>query len=387
MVAVLNGVGDGSGARPPDIEVTRPRQAPSTAAENKLSIATAVKNKKSLTFEECHEDLLAKNVLPPTQCEYWVGDRTSVKQLREVLQLPEVLEYQGLMDRALVDSTKANHRRELRWLLANLEERVDPEGKPDAVDAAILRSVTKTAVERAWAATTTLTKLANIQGALKALFMYRSRQVSVQLKGCARWLMALKGMNAFVQAHKPKQPLAVTEKEIKDAMAQEPSPAVRAALEVAWLAAARGGDVRQLRADDLKFLQPTKANPEPVMTVTFRFGKTARRNQYTVGVPMPSTETVAFIKQRQEERTWAFPGVTGEHIKNALRRVNKKLEQRSLRRGRLQHLARQGMSDAELLELSRHATLAMLRRYLDMGTVSSTTRKTAALAAATARSS
>ena len=107
-----------------------------------------------------------------------------------------------------------------------------------------------------------------------------------------------------------------------------------------------------------------------------------RRKAYTVGVPHPSASTKAYLAQ-QQQGSWAFPGVMGEDIMKALRRVDSRLEQRSLRRGRLQHLSRLGMTDLQLLELSRHATVAMLRRYLDMGQVSATTRRTAALAAAT----
>lgn len=64
--------------------------------------------------------------------------------------------------------------------------------------------------------------------------------------------------------------------------------------------------------------------------------------------------------------------MTGEQVRDRLRAVNPQLEQRSLRRGRIQALAvgRNRMSDEELLKLSRHTTVEMLRRYLNMGLLS-----------------
>ena len=117
------------------------------------------------------------------------------------------------------------------------------------------------------------------------------------------------------------------------------------------------------------------------MVVTFRRGKTAKRDQYSVGAPLPSQGTRDFLLQRQKEGSWAFPGMLGKDLMVALRRVDPLLEQRSLRRGRLQHLAHKGWSDDQLIEVSRHASIPMLRRYLDMGVVSATTRMTAERAA------
>eukprot|EP00758_Cryptobia_borreli_P010272 Tbor_TRINITY_DN5556_c0_g1::TRINITY_DN5556_c0_g1_i7::g.13855::m.13855 len=71
-----------------------------------------------------------------------------------------------------------------------------------------------------------------------------------------------------------------------------------------------------------------------------------------------------------------LPGGKGQKLKEVLRAIDPYLEQRRLRRGRLLFLAAKGWTDVQLLVLSRHATLGMLRRYLDMGTASSTTAQT-----------
>ena len=354
-----------SKVRPPDL-VQLPPPEPVHAIDDPLL---------SPDLPQFH-DLLAKNVYPPDCVLYRSGDQITMAELVKILELQEVKEIPALYEKALEWSTRTAHLRVLRWLCAN----VKTEG---AVDAAILKAVQDAAAARAWAATTTMTKMTSIQGALKALFLYRPQQISIQLKNCTRWLLALKGLNAMVQLHQTQQPKAVTEAQLLEACRMEPKLVIRAALETAWLSAARGGDIRQIRAFDIKFPPPTQANPVPDMTVTFRSGKTAKRGQYTVGVPLPSQQTIDFIMERHKTRSWAFPTVTGEQLKVALRRVHPLLEQRSIRRGRLQHLAQRGMTDSQLLELSQHASLSMLRRYLDMGTVSSTTHETAALAAAT----
>eukprot|EP00744_Colponema_vietnamica_P026995 GILI01040281.1.p2 GENE.GILI01040281.1~~GILI01040281.1.p2 ORF type:complete len:172 (-),score=28.86 GILI01040281.1:618-1133(-) len=159
------------------------------------------------------------------------------------------------------------------------------------------------------------------------------------------------------------------------AIQEESREEVKAAVEIAWLTAGRGNDVRYLLAKDLQL------SDNNLMTITFRQGKTASHKAYTVGVPHASQQTTDFLNRMKRNNSWAFPGVKGEDIKNALRRADPRLEQRSLRRGRLQYLSAKGATDAELKELSQHADIAMLRRYLDMGVVSATTRATAALAA------
>jgi hypothetical protein len=136
--------------------------------------------------------------------------------------------------------------------------------------------------------------------------------VSIQLAGCHKWKTALQSVQRLASMHKPDQPKAVTLKQVREAMRLEPNPTIKAAIEVAWLAAARGGDIRQILASDFNFPEPTKAQPQQTMSLTFRRGKTTKRGQYTVGLPLLSQPTLNYILQRKEEGSWAFPGLTGE---------------------------------------------------------------------------
>ena len=161
------------------------------------------------------------------------------------------------------------------------------------------------------------------------------------------------------------QPKICTLDDINEARRQEPIAAVKAALEIAWVTAARGGDVRALRIGDVKVVDQTTK-------VKFCIGKTASSQPYTVMTTPLSRETSIYIEQRSREAGggWLFPKVEGEQLKIALRRAHPKLEQRSIRRGALQHLAQSGLSDEALLHYSQHRSLQTLKRYLDFGWLS-----------------
>jgi len=321
--------------------------------------------------DELYNDMhLSKNVPLPGSLTRYSGD-IPAKDLLPLLAEQEVRTAHPIYKGQFAPTTSASHLRSLRWLLTHLPVSDTP------IATAIPHTVGLHARARGWAPTTWLTSLNNIHGALAALFIYRPSQVSISMSACPQWTSHMKAVVRLKPLHKPNQPLAITKEEMDLALQREPRPEVRALLECAWLTAARGNDARQLLADDFNFPAPTAANPTQTMAVTFRRGKTAKKDQYTVGAPLPSQQTLDHINQRKVAGSWAFPGVSGDHIRDALRRVNPLLEQRSIRRGYLQYLASLGWRDQQLLEVSRHASVQMLRRYLDMGVVSSTTHETA----------
>eukprot|EP00758_Cryptobia_borreli_P010273 Tbor_TRINITY_DN5556_c0_g1::TRINITY_DN5556_c0_g1_i9::g.13866::m.13866 len=128
--------------------------------------------------------------------------------------------------------------------------------------------------EKNWAPSTLLTKVAQTQGALRLIFLYRAIRCTVTLKDSVEWNLAMKGVAVEVQRHAPAQPKAITEEQVKLAQ-RKASPQISALIELSWLLAGRGGDVLQLLTSDMK-------DQGEFMTVTFRRGKTARRQQYTV---------------------------------------------------------------------------------------------------------
>jgi hypothetical protein len=138
------------------------------------------------------------------------------------------------------------------------------------------------------------------------------------------------------------------------------------ALEVAWLTAGRGGDVVKLRTTDVW-------TDEKGTWVRFVVGKTATSQPYTVNTARMSPEATEYLEERRKEANatqWLFPQVLGPQLKDAMRRVDPLLEQRSIRRGALQLLASRGMTDEHLLHYSQHRSIQTLRRYLDFGWLS-----------------
>eukprot|EP00744_Colponema_vietnamica_P009228 GILI01013146.1.p1 GENE.GILI01013146.1~~GILI01013146.1.p1 ORF type:complete len:831 (-),score=73.66 GILI01013146.1:1212-3704(-) len=371
-------VAEGNPLPAPQTTATPTLQSANNPASS-TSVATCRPNKKvstqnhpqaDLRFDVLYADNLGKNVIPPEHLERWTGEEISTAQALDIIQGAEN-PTPAAFNKALAISTQKAHRRSLRFLTTHLPRSAEP------LEVGLINLILSMAAEKSWAPTTTMTRLTQIQGALALIFMYRQRQAAILLKGCPRWLQAIKSTGVKVQAFTPNQPLAATKAQVLQAIAREPRPEVKAALEIAWLTAGRGQDTLYLLAKDLQFAENN------LMTVSYRQGKTASRQAYTVGIPHPSQETLDYLEKVKQDRSWAFPGVLGENIMHALRRVHPKLEQRSLRRGRLQYLSGKGMTDIQLKELSHHADVAMLRRYLDMGVVSATTRTTAALAAET----
>ena len=78
------------------------------------------------------------------------------------------------------------------------------------------------------------------------------------------------------------------------AVSLEPRPMVKAALEMGWLAAARGADIRPVLAMDTLFQPATKT-----IALTFSRGKTMKSHQYAVGIPCPSAPTITHLKEQK----------------------------------------------------------------------------------------
>ena len=259
-----------------------------------------------------------------------------------------------------VASTRAGHRNALR----KLEMMEIPEEKMTLVQI-LLRHYEKLHKVKKWQASTLSTELATCQGALANLPLYRKNMRPILLKVCPEWRMGLKGAGCLGRGEPIKQPKVVTLEGVKKAMSLEPNETIRAALEVAWVTAGRGKDILRVRTADII------ADKEETR-VRFLIGKTATTRPYTVNTTPVSEETRNYIHKRckEEEKGWLFPGVMGDQLKIALRRVDMELEQRSLRRGALQHLSANGVTDVDLMHISQHRQIETLKRYLAFGWLS-----------------
>ena len=273
-------------------------------------------------------------------------------------------EEESLMDivkLGLVVETRKLHRRTIAWLCA------EPEPAPnETIVNWILTRLVLMCQEKKWQGSTLSTKLASCQGAMAHLPIYREGVPPVVLKNSSEWRLALKGAGNIMKRALPRQATILTEDSLSKSLELEPVKRIRVALEIAWITAARGGDVVKLRTTDVW-------SDDKGSWVRFVVGKTATSQPYTVTTAPMSQEAMDYLSERRKEvdaTQWLFPQVLGSHLKDAMRRVDPLLEQRSIRRGALQKLAGGGMSDENLLHYSQHKNIQTLRRYLDFGWLS-----------------
>lgn len=295
--------------------------------------------------------------LPSTKVGGWLRE-LRMSRIRTEEEIGE------LVSRGFAKTTKQTHLRVLRTLLA--EEFANKEEEEMGISEWILTVAERRSKERCWAGSTLATVLASTQGALANLPVYRDGMPPVLVKLCPLWKLGMRGAGIKARGTIPEQALVATREIILEAIDLEPIPEVKAALEIGWLTAGRGGDVVKLRSKDLVEI-PNGTR------VRFVVGKTATSQPYTVSTARLSPSARRYVAARQKaggETGWLFPGVLGTQIKDALRRVDIRLEQRSLRRGALQFLASTGMSDTQLMAYSQHRSLETLRRYLNFGWLS-----------------
>jgi integrase len=171
-----------------------------------------------------------------------------------------------------------------------------------------------------------------------------------------------------VRSEVPRQPHPALKEQVIQAIALETSLPVRVALALAWHAAGRVGDILRLRTADVVVAQAG-------VTITYRVHKTLlSRGVYSPPPLKLPPQQLALLNRWLEERKrghqqYLFPSPErlGPQVKVALRRVSPTLEQRSLRRGALLHMAKTGVPATVLMEYSGHTTERMLRRYLSWG--------------------
>ena len=284
---------------------------------------------------------------------------------------------------ALALSTVKAHKRMLRFL-TRIPEKYWNLNLDRAMEQYFLEEKRK----RRWLPTTLVVKMATAHGALRLLPLYAEAELPVWMKDSVIWMQAMKGAAKMAKQYPPTQPTAASWEEVRKAIDLEPDLAIKMALLVIWLTCGRGGDALLLKPGNVELVSKMhKGVMQEGMEVNFWKGKTVKtRGSYMVFTQSPPEslkEAFVNYQQKMKEEDYLFKGVKGAQIKDALRRVNPKLEQRSLRRGAIQTLSQTGLfKDEELLHYSGHTNVAMLRRYLNFGKLSGEGAKLSAQAAA-----
>jgi integrase len=259
----------------------------------------------------------------------------------------------------LADATKQGHTRVINRLSTAPK---DFDNWP--VVKAILEMAARQRKEKKTRWSTLLRHLAETQGALAALPVSQGKQ-PVLLARNPEWIAAVKGVAVKARSERPGIPVAITALQVDEAIQREPQPLVKLCLALAWLLCGRTGDIRQLHDDDI-------AMEGDSLTVTYRRGKTvARRGPYSVHTTIPTGWRSIFTDQALFSQ---LHRIQPKDMLVALRRVDPRLENRSIRRGALQQLANSGLTVEELLAFSGHASAAMLDRYLNWGSIGSLKR-------------
>jgi len=250
----------------------------------------------------------------------------------------------------------------------------------------LLQYFTTSKQKRKWKWTTMLRNMATLQGAMAKIPLARN-VMAVDLSQSAEWQAALRFVASQARSEKPKVPIAATAQQVKAAMAAEPRRAVRLLLAMTWACCGRTGDILQLGLEDVQWITSTTASPS--ITTTFRRGKTIeRRGPYSLHTSLPAEwfELLDLKPGDPDSLAAAIKVMHRAEVKDvlaALRRVAPELENRSLRRGALQTLAKSGVSEDTLLLFSGHSLVATLRRYLAWGSIGSD-KQTKMLSASTA---
>ena len=327
------------------------------------------KDEDEWNMNHTHGDLLCLNCETPPSTAKVEGDSITMKRLKELLPGEPGVPNNEFFIKAYAPTTR-KHQRQLLGMIQQAPNKY--ETLP--ATTAIIRLVLEMKHQRKWRCSTTLTKMACIQGTLKILPYYYPTSPSILLSQSVQWKTSMRGAQIAANAEQPNQAKPATSDDIQRTLATiTDNLQLHAALELAWLTAGRIGDILSLQPAHICVVE------EKVMVVKFMTGKTARNGHYSIAIPMPGERTTRFLTTCRTP--YLFPSVRQDMVRDALRSTDMLLECRSIRRGRLQELSRGGMTDSSLLHISRHAEISMLRRYLDYGLASGENLRRAAMAA------
>jgi ketosteroid isomerase-like protein len=289
-------------------------------------------------------------------------------ELVRLCALPDATQVPAIATRGVVRSTRLEHIRMLR-LLRTLPADLQALPAPTAVAEFMMRR----RKEKQWRWATTLKYLATCQGALASLPLLRHTNTVVRLQLSPIWTATMRATARLCREELPSQPRAASWMEVSQVLRTEPNILTFAAILLSWLTASRIGCVLQLSASDVT------THTDGSLSVRFQRGKGVllRGQCYTVHTGIvPANFLPRLQRFLSEHPRFLFPQhFKGDQVRTALRRVNRALEQRSLRRGALQALAlAPGITDETLLLYSGHSNVRTLRRYLNWGVAAHHTR-------------
>ena len=253
--------------------------------------------------------------------------------------------------------------------------------------AAIVELTLRYARDRNWAWSTIASNLSCAASALRSLPLYTNATKAIDLRDDVAFSAATRRAQHLARVSTGHERLSapIALEQFADLAGTISVPSTWLLAQMCWFFAARVGDMRQVRAEDVT-LTPTESRDDVRATVTFRFGKGAAFwGPYTIHAVVPRSVAQALASTTHQARPGSalFSAADQDRLSKAVREVPN-CSLRSLRRGALVHLASRGVSDEDLQLLSGHKRRDTLLRYLGWGTLSSTARSAAEARAAAA---
>lgn len=178
----------------------------------------------------------------------------------------------------------------------------------------------------------------------------------------------------FLKAEEdPKRPTIAATKQQVETAALKISVVSALAMKMTFALGQRIGDTLKLRAQDVTLVEDRSSGLE-LVALQYRRGKTTRRRgPYNVHLDSRSLlgqDILNLANKRAPGQLFcelAQQVKMLSEIRTSLQEVSTELSLLSIRRGGLQEMAQEGMSESVLLHHSRHTTREMLMRYLEWG--------------------
>lgn len=254
------------------------------------------------------------------------------------------------------------HRSRIRWL--NVLRAIEQPLHRVPFDSAVLETVTSLAKKRRWKPSTFSKALSDVAAACRSLTLYTNASSSIDLESSVLFTEAMRRARSLAESTIPR--------EIRPLLDYAPllplftTPYPRALFCLCWHSAARVGDARQLRKEDIEFLAPDSTGTAPVnVRLTFRRGKGfAFWGLYTIvcKIPRQEAQKISSCMDSRPPNENIFSTEDQKCLTKVLK--SKGFEARSIRKGKLISLARAGCSDADIMALSGHKKLSTLRKYI-----------------------
>ena len=279
-------------------------------------------------------------------------------------------------ERALMKETRQHHRQLCSFLIAAAKTSIENQSfrKNLNITRFIADTMLHEATKRGWRASTTATKMGATIGAMSRLNLYTDFPDPIKLgedqyfRDCMRRCSQQQN-KAEVNFPHPISLVQVT----KICEDSNTKTHIKQLLALTFALAARVGDVLGLARRDVSM-------KEGRLTVSWKRGKTAKASgPHTVAVSVPRslrnwcTTLLSPNINKISNAKWLFdlPGERArdaikKELRDAMRKVEARLELRSIRRGALQQMAKQ-IDEKAMMLISGHKRVNTLRRYLDWG--------------------